>query len=566
MRTFTWPANALALGPFLAFSACAVVEDITPPWQETGVPEETDLPIDTDLPPQTDLFLIINEVMPGNASTIAGPGAQFADWIEVVNTGATSAAWSRITLQAEDGTAWQGSEGELLPGDRALVWLGENTGILLDKDGDGITLLGDGVPLDHVVWSKLGSDVSFARTPDRSEFFAPTALPTPDSENHPTPSATLDPANETLFTTSMVHQIRFQFTPQALRQIDEPQRPEVHVAMDIDGVRYPDIGLALKGSASYQTMDRKPAFIADLNEWVLGTEFRGIKGWRLHNGYIYDPTRVHERLTYQLAQDAGLLAPRVGWAEVWCNNEYYGIYTLVERHDAELIAQQYPDQKDIGVMLEPNEGFGDFGWGSINEGSVLPAWENGTLPADPRIIETLQAVDRIVGRSPTDQNLQELWNYVEQDKLLDYLAWEQMVAHTDGYMAPNNWRAFVNAVTYKVELVPSGAEWTWDNYVGAFGGGGGLRGFCNANNNCKRELGRHVLQMADRVENLDLVTQFFDLSTWLDPYTDIDPRYNSFMGGGNVVDGEREITMNSMRTWPDNIRSAVRAEFPGLMP
>ena len=78
---------------------------------------------------------------------------------------------------------------------------------------------------------------------------------------------------------------------------------------------------------------------------------------------------------------------------MWVNNEYYGIYTLVERHDGELIAQQYPDQKDIGVMLEPNEGWGDFGWGSINEGTVLPTWENGTLPADPRVIESLQAVE-----------------------------------------------------------------------------------------------------------------------------------------------------------------------------
>lgn len=139
--------------------------------------------------------------------------------------------------------------------------------------------------------------------------------------------------------------------------------------------------------------------------------------------------------------------------------------------------------------------------------------------------------------------------------------------HLDGYQAANNWRLYVNAATYKAEWVPAGAEWTWDTSLNVFAATGGMAiAFCYDNAACKREYARHLLQMADRVEALDLETEFVDISTWLDPIIDLDPRWNSAFGTAGVVAQDRRDTRGALQRNPDAVRDAVWAEFPGLTP
>ena len=217
--------------------------------------------------------------------------------------------------------------------------------------------------------------------------------------------------------------------------------------------------------------------------------------------------------------ESGLLAPRVGWAEVYCNGEYYGIYMVIEKPDDEFIGYRDPEQEAVGVILEPNEGFYDFGnGGSLSQSEILSSWDEGPLPPDPLVVAALQAVDDIVSRAATDENLDALWVQVDKEALLSYLAWETLVMHTDGYRATNNWRVFVNGTTYQVEWVPAGAEWTWDSDADVFPSWSGeAMRFCLDNPGCRRDYAEQVLVMADRVEALDLATQFDQLSLWLDP-------------------------------------------------
>jgi hypothetical protein len=556
----------------LLLVACRNENDVQPKPPGGDPPD----PTTGTTPPASEHDVVINEVMAGNQSTVNGPdGTSFPDWIELVNVGETTVPLSELSLRNSEGDRWTGPEDqELAPGDRVLVWASDEdvgdglvANLTLDKDGDKLSLLdkNDQV-LDFLDLDNVSTDISYARTPDTTGELVQTAWPTPGASNPDTASPTLNPADETLFVPYVMHRIDFTFTPEAYEAINRNARPEVHVQVDIDGVHYGDVGLKLKGSASYQTMDGKPAFILDLNQWVEGTKFRDLKALKLHNGLVLDPTRNRDWLSYKLARTAGLMAPRVGWAEVYANDEYYGLYIVIEKHDDVFIDYRKPGQQDLGVVFEPNEsdgsgwGWGDFGAGNVDDWNM----EEGPVPPDPGTIASLEAADAIIGGPATDERVAELWNHMDKEQVLTYFAWETLIMHTDGYRAPNNWRVFVDGETHKIQLLPSGAEWTWDFDVDTFGWYGGAAGaFCLQNEGCTREYAERVLELADMVEDLELRTEYNDLQAWLNPYIQSDPRYGNTW---QSIPQARESTGSHLDQNPGRARQQVYQRYPELEP
>lgn len=537
----------------------------------TGPTPTPDLPLEPS--PVT-----INEIMAVNDSTLHGPdGYSTPDWVELVNTGDEPVALSRFGLGRGTTELWLGSEadGEIAPGEHKLIWLdspvgnqpGIWTGWSIDRELDGLALLFDERIVEEIAWTSMGDDVSYARLPDTTGELTFTAWPTPAATNGDSASPTLDSAQETVFLTDIVHRIDFVVSPETSAMLDQWERPEVHVEATIDGIRYPDIGLKLKGSASYDTMDGKPAFVVDMNAWVPDTRFRSLEAFKLHNGSVIDPTRARDHITYMLARDVGLMAPRVGWADVYVSDVYYGIYMMIERHDDVMIEARRPGGGELGMIFEPMIGWeNDFG---INN----TAWdyEDGPDPMPPQAMASLDAVDAIISSPASDQNVAELWNHLDQESFYTYMAWETLIGHTDGYKAPNNWRIFVDGTTFKVEFAPSGAEWTWDFFADPWYFGGRAANWCNQNAGCRRGYAERILEVADRVEALDLLGEFVAQSEFLAPWIAMDPRYPIYEPGSywypyGTFDYAYPGTIERLMNNPTDARNAVYGAFPDLMP
>lgn len=542
--------------------------------------ENTLDPIDTGerpVGPQPEVnvpTILINEVMADNESTINGPdGSSFPDWVEIVNASEEPVDTRRIRVESEDG-GWEGA-GELVlqPGDRMIIWFDEErdkvnpwAGVRLGKTQDFVIAFVDGVATDQVDIIELGEDVSLARTPDIIGDLVPTAWPTPGEINQPEPSPTLDPGDETLFIPGKMHKIQFIFTPQNLQAIDGGDRPVVHAEAIIDGVRYRDIGVGLKGSASYDPMSKKPAFKVKLNEWIKGTRFRGQRAFGLHNGMVLDPTRTRDFMTYKLARTVGLMAPRVGWAEVWANQDYLGLYMIIERFEEEFIEYRRPGHGELGFVFEGNtaEGGGwasDFGsWGVVNFDQ-----EEGPRPLPAQVQNSMQQINDIIksNPSPSDATMDELFKYLNKPQFLTYMAWESVVNHTDGYKAPNNWRFYVDPVTYKVEWMPAGAEWTWDFAPNVYSFGGAVASYCLKNAKCKRDYSIRLLEVAKATDQLKLLDTYYQLTSFLGPYIDKDPRYYNKWGGGGL-EAARASTIDKLKNNTNSVRQQVKSAYPDL--
>jgi hypothetical protein len=529
--------------------------DEPPPVMPEPTREDPILP-DLEL---EDLGVVINEVMARNDTWVLDNGTR-QDWVELANPGDEPADLSHVSLEDGNGNRWTGS-GTLAPGARLLL-TSDELGFALDASGDTLTLFGYTEVLDEWSWESMGRDVAWARTPDMADDVVPTAWATPGLPNEATASPTADPATEHVFVSDMVHRIDFTLTPEAFDKMNSSSEKWVVAEMSFDGIYYAEIGLRLKGSASFDTMDGKPAFKVDMNKGVPGQRLFGLKGFNLHNGNVLDPTRARDHISYGFARAGGIMAPRVGFAEVYVNGNPYFIYMIIEQHDDVMIEHFFPGMGETGVMLEPNESR-DGGWGGdFGNGNATDFdYEEGPIPPDLDVMGALVEADRLIGEAATDANVEALWEVVDQHNLTTYMAWEAIVSHTDGYKAPNNWRVFVHPVDKKVHLVPAGAEWTWDFNPSPLSWGGNMADWCLDNINCKRLYGERALEMVQVVEDIDLQQDFLTVSQMLAPYIAADTRSRHSIG---TVNSAKSETYDNIGQYPRDVRGDICDDMPNL--
>lgn len=69
------------------------------------------------------------------------------------------------------------------------------------------------------------------------------------------------------------------------------------------------------------------------------------------NNFFFDRSMLKEYVSYKLLEEMGLPVPQYGLAKLYINNQYYGIYFMVEALD-KTILEQYYDLKDIDGYLD----------------------------------------------------------------------------------------------------------------------------------------------------------------------------------------------------------------------
>lgn len=115
--------------------------------------------------------------------------------------------------------------------------------------------------------------------------------------------------------------------------------------ISIDGHIIPSVGIRFKGESSYRSAatQKKPLKI-DLNEFIKKQGYQGIKKFNLHNG-LGDPSLQREVLSYYLLRKMGVPAPRTAYCRLYLNNQYWGLYLLVEQIDKTFLKKHFINAK-----------------------------------------------------------------------------------------------------------------------------------------------------------------------------------------------------------------------------
>jgi spore coat protein CotH len=99
-----------------------------------------------------------------------------------------------------------------------------------------------------------------------------------------------------------------------------------------------NVGIRSRGNGSRSGF--KPGLRVDIDRYDSTQKFLGVSSFVLRNN-TQDPSQMHEWLSMLLFRRMGLPAPRESFARLFVNNEYAGLYTIVESVDQSFLTRQF---------------------------------------------------------------------------------------------------------------------------------------------------------------------------------------------------------------------------------
>jgi spore coat protein CotH len=199
--------------------------------------------------------------------------------------------------------------------------------------------------------------------------------------------------------------------------------------MMLDGRSLHSVGIKTKGNSSFNNPSNKKSFKIDLNEYVAGQDYDGIKKFNLNNGFK-DPTMMREKICLDFLVSHGIDAPRCTYARVYLNGVYWGLYTLVEEVNSKFLKQHYPDNDGNLYKGDPS---GDMKWYGSTASSY---YSHYTLESDTNVTcwtDLVHLVD-VVNNTPSSVYYDSLETVLNGWQFLYNMAAMNMFVNLDSYI------------------------------------------------------------------------------------------------------------------------------------
>jgi hypothetical protein len=355
-------------------------------------------------------------------------------------------------------------------------------------------------------------------------------------------------AAEEFYAVGVLQEVRFYLDEDTIRELSQNARrgraEYLSGSVEINGVRFDNVGVRIKGSSTLRTFDDKPSLKVKFNEFVKGRDFAGLERVTLNN-MVEDTTQMKEVLGYRVLREAGGYASRANHAVVYVNDEHYGLYTNLESPDDHWLAYRFEDPS--GEFFEANDG-ADFTRGGVSN------WESVSGTGDTTSLDAVTDALREAG----DDYYADLDLVVNMTQFFDYWAWNVLVGNIDGYPWNSN-DCYVYADPLdgnRLSFVPWGVDESWN--AGAINGwssvSGGLATGCTRNAACKAEF---LARMPARLDTYDS----FDVAGWhalvaesSAATMEADKRRTFTL---SAVQSARTALLEDVNTWSDRMRAAL---------
>lgn len=204
-----------------------------------------------------------------------------------------------------------------------------------------------------------------------------------------------------------------------------------HFRWDDQVVR--NVGIRSRGTGSRS--GTKPGLRVDFNLYEASQQFLGLKSVVLRNN-VQDPTHLHERLGMQLFTRLGLPAPREAHARLYVNDEYVGLYSIVENVDKKFLARHF--NQDNGYLYEYDYNPDDQPYRFESRGADPAAYS--PKPFKPATHETdpdprpLADMVRVIAEASDVEFSRAIARYLDVDRLMIHTAIESFLTEVDGFV------------------------------------------------------------------------------------------------------------------------------------
>jgi len=243
-----------------------------------------------------------------------------------------------------------------------------------------------------------------------------------------TPSAR---AADAIFNPAVLHEFRIVMDAQDWTSLQKDFLSNQYYAANIsvDGEVLQQVGVRSRGHGSRS--GTKPGLLIDTNKYVSNQEFHGLKKLVLDN-VTQDGSFLHEPLAYPAYEAMGVASPAISFTRLTVNDEFWGVYWLVENVDKNFLAARFGDKEGNLFKYDYVEDYRFQDKGS-DARSYLGLFKPETHEDNPDatgLMEFIQAANS----APEAGFAAAMGQYIDVDRFLTYLAVENAIAGQDGFL------------------------------------------------------------------------------------------------------------------------------------
>jgi len=243
--------------------------------------------------------------------------------------------------------------------------------------------------------------------------------------------------------------------------------------VEIDGTLLKNVGIRLKGNASYSHPNNKKPIRLSFDEFDEDQRWDGLKGIHLNNCWN-DPTFMRENLQLWFCQEANIPAPRSNYAFVYINDIVWGLYSMVEHVNKTFLSSRYGNSS--GNLYKAVDAFGgagggttkymsDFKWYGSDSNQYTIRYELKTDESTNRWGELISFLDMLNNTSDLTNILPEKLNTTNFYRAI---ATDILFANMDSYTdSGRNFYFYFNPKTKKLEWI----VWDVNMNFGLYKGG-----------------------------------------------------------------------------------------------
>ena len=259
-------------------------------------------------------------------------------------------------------------------------------------------------------------------------------------------------AGDSIFSSDQIHTLYFQFNPlNWWDSLTATHTGDYYIKANaiIDGQTFYNVGVKLKGNSSFNNSSIKKSLKIDFNKFDSTLAWNNLKKINLNNGFK-DPTFLREKVCLDFLNTHGANAPRCTYANVYLNNQLWGLYTLVEEIDKTYLKDHFANKDGNLFKGDPH---GDLKYFGNNLSSYYPKYELHTNETVNNWNDLLNLIS-ILNTTPTASLETSLANVLEMDSWYKVWASNILFANLDSYQGSgHNYFIYHNTANDKFEYI-----------------------------------------------------------------------------------------------------------------
>lgn len=242
----------------------------------------------------------------------------------------------------------------------------------------------------------------------------------------------------------------------------------VHADLEINGHRFPNVGLRYKGNGTFLEARDSPkkSFKIQLDHFVPSRRLRDVETLNLQN-QITDASYMNEVLAYRLYRDAGVPAPRTTYARVHLtvpgrfNHTFLGLYTLTEAVDQHFLLRHFATKR--GALFKPvtSSLFADLGadWDAYRQ------IYDPKPPLFPEQKRRLIQLCHLLTHADDPTLAARIHHYIDLPQFARFLAVMVYLSDIDGLLGPGqNFYLHLHPKSQLFQFIPWDQDRSWGQF------------------------------------------------------------------------------------------------------